>query len=105
MIGNLSFETAIASHTFRFCSINIDLEAYMVLHFNGRQEIITAEELILNIVFVKNNVVPFIQGMRADVENGEIMTFDLINMTNVFRGIHVIFLQSFANREVKHLCC
>ena len=26
--------------------------------------------------FVKNNVVPFIQEVRADVENGEIMTFD-----------------------------
>ena len=60
---------------------------------------------MLNIVFVKNNVVPFIQEMRADVENGEIMTFNLINMTNVFRGNHGHFLQSFDNREVKHSCC
>ena len=37
---------------------------------------IIAAEIIWIIDFVKNNVVTFIQGVRADVENGEIMTFD-----------------------------
>ena len=38
---------------------------------------IIADEIIWIIDFVKNNVVTFIQGVWADVDNGEIMTFDI----------------------------
>ena len=56
------------------------------------------------VVFFKNNMVPFILWVSADVENGEIMAFDKNDKFFVFTGNQVIFLQSFDNRQLQPAC-